>query len=83
MTRRIRRTWRSTTRSGCPRGLALVKWWLLAIPQYIIVCLFTGSGLWFGWQLGYRNGSWGGIGLIGILALVAAVMLLVTGRYPD
>lgn len=64
------------------RGLALVKWWLLAIPQYIIVGLFTGSGLWAGWQLGYKDGSWGGIGLIGILALIAAVMLLVTGQYP-
>jgi len=65
------------------RGLALVKWWLLALPQYVIVALFTGSGLWFGWRLGYQDGSWGGIGLIGIVAVIAAVMLLVTGRYPD
>jgi hypothetical protein len=65
------------------RGLALVKWWLLAIPQYIIVGLFTGSGLWAAWQLGYQHGGWGGIGLIGILALIAAVVLLVTGRYPE
>ena len=64
------------------RGLALVKWWLLAIPQYVIVALFTGSGLWFGWRLGYQDGSWGGAGLIGILAVIAAVVLLVTGRYP-
>ena len=65
------------------RGLALVKWWLLAIPQYVVVALFTGSGLWFGWRLGYQDGSWGGAGLIGILAVIAAVVLLVTGRYPD
>jgi uncharacterized protein DUF4389 len=65
------------------RGLALVKWWLLAIPQYIVVCLFTGSGLWFAWQYGEQNHSWAGLGLIGILAVIAAVVLLVTGRYPE
>jgi hypothetical protein len=65
------------------RGLALVKWWLLAIPQYIIVGLFTGSGLWFAWQYGEQDQSWAGLGLIGILAVIAAVVLLVTGRYPE
>ncbi len=65
------------------RGLALVKWWLLAIPQYIIVGLFTGSGLWAAGRLGAHDSGWGGFGLIGILAVVAAVVLLVTGRYPE
>ena len=66
------------------RGLALVKWWLLAIPQYIIIGLFTGGMAWTGWRLGYYVGvgGGGGLGLIGLLAVIAAVVLLVTGRYP-
>ena len=60
-----------------------MKWWLLAIPQYIIVGLFTGSGLWFAWQYGEQDHGWAGLGLIGILAVIAAVVLLMTGRYPE
>jgi hypothetical protein len=53
------------------RGLVLVKWWLLAIPQYIIVGVFAGSA----------SGSWPG--LIAILAVFAAVAVLFTSRYPQ
>jgi hypothetical protein len=51
------------------RGLVLVKWWLLAIPHYLIVSIFTG-------------GAWGVGGLVGLLVLIAGFALLFTGRYP-
>jgi hypothetical protein len=60
------------------RGLVLVKWWLLAIPHYLIVGLILG-GTW-------AAGRWawlGGGGVIGILVLVAALVLAFTGRYPQ
>jgi hypothetical protein len=69
------------------RGLVLVKWWLLAIPQYVIVSVFVGGGVWLGSHRGTGDG-WGGDdwtiggGLVGLLVLVAAVILLFTGRYP-
>jgi Domain of unknown function (DUF4389) len=62
--------------SHLSRGLVLVKWWLLAIPHYIVVGLLLG-GAWFA-----GREALGGGGLIGILVLVAAVTLAFTGRYP-
>ena len=62
------------------RGLVLVKWWLLAIPHYLIVALFAG-GVAYGVR-GADDEGWISISLIGILVLVAAVVLLFTGRYP-
>ena len=58
------------------RGLVLVKWWLLALPQYLIVAVFAG-----GWGIGWTAKS-GGVGLIALLAVISAISLLVTGRYP-
>jgi hypothetical protein len=61
------------------RGLVLVKWWLLAIPQYLIVGIFCGAA-WFGWREGHA--AWSGGGLIGLLVVIAGVVLLFRGRYP-
>ena len=63
------------------RGLVLVKWWLLAIPHYIVVGFFVGSGTWFAARADDRVWGWSG-GLVGLLVLVAAIVLLFTGRYP-
>jgi hypothetical protein len=66
------------------RGLVLVKWWLLALPHYLVVGLLTGSGTYVVWQT--DTGDWAtrssGPGLIGLLVLVAVVVLLFRGRYP-
>ncbi len=64
------------------RGLVLVKWWLLAIPQYIIIAFFIGGGTWLAWRSDDWQWSWGGGGLIGVLVLVAGIILLFTGDYP-
>ena len=64
------------------RGLVLVKWWLLAIPHYLVVGIFVGGGTWALWQTtDSRAGA--APGLIGLLVLIAAVVLAVTGRYPQ
>jgi hypothetical protein len=63
------------------RSLALVKWWLLAIPHYLIIALFLDTG----WTIWGVNDGWGVMsfgGLITLLVLIAGVVLLFTARYP-
>lgn len=63
------------------RGLVLVKWWLLAIPHYLVIALFLGSASW-----AVNGGGWWfatNLGLIGLLVLFAAFVLLFRGRYPE
>lgn len=55
------------------RGLVLVKWWLLAIPHYLIVAFFVGGVGWSAYHFG---------GLVSLLAVIAGVVLLFTGSYP-
>jgi hypothetical protein len=64
------------------RGLVLVKWWLLAIPHYLIVGVFLG-GTRTGWTSGGESVQVPVAGLNTWLLLVAVVALLFTGRYPD
>ncbi|MCK1819427.1 DUF4389 domain-containing protein [Streptomyces sp. XM83C] len=54
------------------RGLVLVKWWLLALPHYLILGFFVGGA--------YRY--WYSGGLIAMLTLFAGVALLFTRVYP-
>jgi hypothetical protein len=54
------------------RGLVLVKWWLLALPHYLIVAVFIG-----GWDVG------AGLGLIGLLAVIAMVINAFRQHYPE
>jgi hypothetical protein len=65
------------------RGLVLVKWWLLAIPHYIVVGILA-CGAW-GWSNDWEGDGWdkgGNASLIGVLVLFAGVALLFTTRYP-
>jgi hypothetical protein len=61
------------------RGLVLVKWWLLAIPHYLVVAVFLGWGYGWGWEHG-RGHSYPG--LIILLTFFAAIVLLFRNRYP-
>ena len=67
------------------RGLVLVKWWLLAIPHYLIVGVLTSGLIWWTTDIGETGGAVmeAGGGLLGVLVFIAAVALLFTGRYPQ
>jgi hypothetical protein len=68
------------------RGLVLVKWWLLAIPHYLILSVFIGGGIWLGSRAASSDSGWdsggAGVSLLGLLVFISAVALLFTGRYP-
>jgi hypothetical protein len=53
------------------RGLVLVKWWLLAIPHYIIIGFLTGG-------IGVSR-----VGLGTLLALYGAIARMFSGKYPE
>lgn len=63
------------------RGSALVQWWLLPVPHFIILAILLGAessqneGLW-------KQGS-SVPGLIGLLTLIVGFALLFTGVYPQ
>jgi hypothetical protein len=63
------------------RGLVLVKWWLLAIPHYLVVGVFVGGSTYVVTEGGEVVSS--GAGLIDLLVLYAGVFLLFTSRYPQ
>jgi hypothetical protein len=54
------------------RGLVLIKWWLLAIPHYIVTAFFQGGG-----------GEHSQVGLTFILAIFGAIVVLFKGKYPE
>jgi hypothetical protein len=56
------------------RGLRLIGWWLLGIPQYAVAGVLGGGS--FGWGVHY------GGNFIGILVFVIAILLLFKDRYP-
>src|SRR3954468_9169958 len=58
------------------RGLVLVKWWLLALPHYLILAALAGAAT------RTRDDSVDTIGVLAGAGLIIGVGLLFTGRYP-
>jgi hypothetical protein len=61
------------------RGLPLIGWWLLGIPQYVIAGLLAG-GTGFGWHDVHAGVS--APSVVGVLVFVAGVLLLIGRGYP-
>jgi hypothetical protein len=65
------------------KGLPLIGWWLLGIPQYLIAGIFAGGAGGIGWNATHHWSAapgWGG--LIDLLVFVAVLVLLFRGEYP-
>jgi hypothetical protein len=60
------------------RGLVLVKWWLLAIPHYLVIAAMVDGGV----TIAGNHNNTTAVPLLGVLVLIAAVTLLFTARYP-
>jgi hypothetical protein len=58
------------------KGLPLIGWWLLGIPQYALASVFVGAGAGWAWKYG-----WGGV--TDLLMFVVAMLLLFKKRYPE
>lgn len=65
------------------RGLVLVKWWLLAIPHYIILAVLFGFTRPHNNETGQVTTDFNWPGLVPILVLIALIMVLVSGTYPQ
>jgi hypothetical protein len=61
------------------RGLVLIKSWLLALPHLLIVALLVGGT--YSVVTEETNVQISNPGVIGVLAFVAGIILLFTGRY--
>jgi len=55
------------------RGLSLIGWWLLGIPQYVIAGLLGGGAVWADWHAPSVDG---------VLVIVIGVLLLFDRGYP-
>ncbi|GGK68930.1 hypothetical protein GCM10011509_16660 [Ornithinimicrobium pekingense] len=64
------------------RGKALVKWWLLVLPHYLLAGAISYATITLGDERGRGELIFEG-GLIGMIALIVGVALLFTGRYPQ
>ncbi|HZM66470.1 MAG TPA: DUF4389 domain-containing protein [Nakamurella sp.] len=62
-----------------------VKWWLLAIPHYLIIELLVTN--WWGWtSTGSQRFAFGPVGsggLFGLLVVITGIVLLITAKYPQ
>ncbi len=55
------------------RGLSLIGWWLLGIPQYVIAGLVGGVGV---------GTHWHAPSVVGVLVVVVGILLLIGRGYP-